>query len=271
LAQALPELPDELTSLRLEVERLRDEHRRLERTVSELRDAVAARDEFIGVAGHELRNAMGGIVVAITNVGAHARKKGDLPPWAGQRMELMVRQARSFVRRATTLIDVSRLASGGMPLQRERVRLADVVGVILHELGPEAERAGCALSVVVDRRVVGRWDRAALEQVAYNLVSNAIRYGAGKPIGIGISLDGTKATLTVRDCGRGITEPDSKRLFARFEQAVPRGAHSGFGMGLWIARQLVVAHGGEIAVQSAPEAGSLFTVTLPGAVHEIGR
>src|SRR3712207_2035844 len=117
--------------------------------------------------------------------------------------------------------------------------------------------------------VVGMWDRLALEQVAENLLSNAIKFGAGKPVGIALSSDGCTARLAVRDRGIGIPEEARARIFQRFERAVTRREHGGFGVGLWLANRLVVAMGGVVAVESAPGEGTTFTVTLPlgGAEH----
>jgi signal transduction histidine kinase len=96
-----------------------------------------------------------------------------------------------------------------------------------------------------------------------NLLSNAIKFGAGKPVGVALAADGGTARLTVRDQGIGISEEDQGRIFQRFERAVTRREHGGFGIGLWLVHQLVLTMGGAIAVVSALDAGTTFTVTLP--------
>ena len=111
--------------------------------------------------------------------------------------------------------------------------------------------------------VSGCWDRLALEQVTENLISNAIKYGAGKPIAISLSSDDGIARLSVRDEGAGISLDDQARIFGRFERAVRQRPHGGFGIGLWVAQQLVSALHGEIAISSQPGAGSDFIVALP--------
>jgi signal transduction histidine kinase len=260
----LPSYDDELLALRAEVLRLRTESREAESQLAELRDALAARDAFIATAGHELRNAVGGIVVAATNLQFLAGRGEGLPPWVVGRLEAMARQSRGFARRASTLLDVSRLASGGLRLERAPVSLAEIARSAAQELAPEAERARCEVTVVADGPVDGHWDRDALEQVAVNLLSNAIKYGAGKPIHVAVASSRGDVTLSVRDHGLGIGDADRARIFERFERAVRRGELPGFGMGLWIARQLVEAHHGEIKVDSQPGCGSVFTVRLPG-------
>jgi signal transduction histidine kinase len=124
------------------------------------------------------------------------------------------------------------------------------------------------VELVLDPEARGYWDRTALEQIAGNLVSNAIKYGAGRPVEVSVQADPTTAALTVRDHGPGIAEADRERIFQRFERAVSSAERSGFGVGLWIARQLAVAHGGDIAVASVPGLGSVFTATLPRGIHE---
>jgi signal transduction histidine kinase len=116
-------------------------------------------------------------------------------------------------------------------------------------------------------------DRLAVEQVAENLLSNAIKFGAGRPVRVALRSDGRTARLIVRDQGIGISEEDRARIFQRFERAVTRREHGRFGIGLWLANQLVLAMGGAIGVESEPGAGTTFTVSLPlgGAGQSAGR
>jgi signal transduction histidine kinase len=132
----------------------------------------------------------------------------------------------------------------------------------------EADRARCELRVGAVPDVTGWWDSAALEQVTYNLLSNAIKYGAGRPVDILVSADEEHASLQVRDFGAGISESERGRIFERFEKASVHNMGPGFGLGLWVARQLIVAHGGELLVESEPGVGSVFTARLPRAIKQ---
>jgi signal transduction histidine kinase len=259
---------DEAASLLAEVERLRAENMLAQAEIASLREAVAARDTFLGTAGHELRNAMGGVLVAATNLRFRARHAPGVPPWVAERLELIARQSRGFVRRATTLLDVSRLSTGTLRLNLARTEWTEVVLAVVEELGPEAERAGCQIEISAREAVCGPWDRNALEQITMSIVSNAIKYGAGKPVAISVSREGDAGVLRVSDQGVGIGEADRQRIFERFERAVRPGDLPGFGLGLWIARQLAHAHSGDIDVASSPSAGSVFTVRLPGVIRE---
>jgi signal transduction histidine kinase len=111
--------------------------------------------------------------------------------------------------------------------------------------------------------VVGIWDPLALEQVAENLLTNATKFGAGHPIVVILRSNRQTAEFIIRDKGIGISEEDRARVFQRFERAVTRREHGGFGIGLWLANQLVVAMGGTIIIESALGEGTTFTVMLP--------
>jgi signal transduction histidine kinase len=117
--------------------------------------------------------------------------------------------------------------------------------------------------VLEAERVVGVWDRLRVETIVSNLVSNAMKFGNGLPVRARVSRVGTMARLTIQDHGIGIVPEVRARIFEKFERAVPRQHYGGFGLGLWIARQLVIAHGGSIRVESEVGEGSTFTIELP--------
>jgi signal transduction histidine kinase len=111
--------------------------------------------------------------------------------------------------------------------------------------------------------VPGLWDRARLEQVVTNLLSNAVKYGRGQPIEVAVMGADDRARLVVRDQGIGIAPEHLSRIFERFERAVSAHNYGGLGLGLYIVRQIVEAHGGAIHVTSTPGEGSTFVVDLP--------
>ena len=206
-AGSVPSIADELEATRARLRALRREHRKATRDIRDLKEAVAARDALIAIAGHELRNPMGAIVVSVTNMLFRTRGAEHLPPWLEPRLRSLDKQARNFVRRATTLLDVSRLTTGLPSVDRERVSLADIARDIVSELAGEAESAGCEVHLAVEDETVGWWDRAALEQVVLNLVSNAIKYGAGRPVDVSVVSLGGNAVIKVRDQGIGMPKP----------------------------------------------------------------
>lgn len=266
----------ELSSLTADLDALREEVARLvrerdevfaehTRALRELTDALRARDEFLATAAHELRNPMGTLVLQVQSLSLAVRKEGGpiAPDWLLARLTQFERQISHFVKRANTLLDISRMTSGKLDLDREDVDLSALVREALENSHAELERAGSRALVRADEPAVGRWDRLLLDQIFTNLLSNAIKYGMGKPIEIAVQASPEEAHLIVRDQGIGIAAEDQARIFDRFERAVTRRQHGGFGVGLWIVRQLVNAHGGSITVESSPNAGSTFKVVLP--------
>ncbi|MBV9243885.1 MAG: HAMP domain-containing histidine kinase, partial [Methylobacteriaceae bacterium] len=146
----------------------------------------------------------------------------------------------------------------------EPVDFAGLLRVVIEATAPAARYVHSPISVDAPESIAGVCDRLAFEQIAENLITNAIKYGAGQPVHIRLSLVGGMVRLTVRDEGPGISEADRRRIFERFERVI---AHShlagGFGIGLWVVRQLVEAMGGRIELQSELARGSKFTVELP--------
>jgi signal transduction histidine kinase len=235
-----------------------------DRLIEELREAVRTRDEFVAIAAHELRNPMTPILMQVHNLAGAARDpRRCRPELLAPRLELLEHAVRDFVRRATTLLDVSRIAAGNVRVEPTEVDLSHVVRGVVDGAAVAARMAHCPLELNLQEGVVGMWDRLAVEQVAENLLSNAIKFGAGKPVGVVLRSDGQTARLVVRDRGIGISEKDRARIFGRFEQAVGQREHGGFGVGLWLVSQLIAAMGGGIAIESMPGEGSTFTVTLP--------
>jgi signal transduction histidine kinase len=235
-----------------------------DRLIEELREAVRVRDEFVAIAAHELRNPMTPVLMQIGGLLAAARDPRRChPELLTPRLEILELAVREFVRRSTALLDVSRIAAGNVRLEPTEVDLTGVVRGVVDRAGVAARMARSPLEADLQEGVVGTWDRLALEQVAENLLSNAIKFGAGKPVSVVLRSDGCTAHLAVHDRGIGIPEEDRARIFARFERAVARREHGGFGIGLWLANQLVTAMGGAIAVEGAPGVGTTFTVALP--------
>jgi signal transduction histidine kinase len=144
------------------------------------------------------------------------------------------------------------------------VDLAELVheGVARH--AEQAAEVGSRVVLDVELGVVGRWDRLRLERVLTNLLSNAFKHGKGQPIEVRVERTDGHARLVVRDHGPGIPLEEQRAIFERFMKASSsKGKKEGFGLGLYIVRQLVEAHGGSIHVESSPGEGATFTVELP--------
>jgi len=166
------------------------------------------------------------------------------------------------------LLDVTRIEQGRLHLNPSEIALDAIVRQAVGHVEAELTAAGSSVSIECAAPVMGRWDSSRLGQVVTNLVSNAAKFGAGKPIEIRIERLGADAQLTVTDQGIGIDPARRPFVFDRFERAVSSSRYGGLGLGLYIARSIVVAHGGTITVDSELGAGSTFTVTLPCSVPE---
>ena len=236
----------------------------LEAALIEAKAQLRARDEFLAIAAHELRNPMTPIAAWVELLIARARgQSSDIPLEILNGLERLEYLVGAYIRRATTLLDVSRISTGNLQLAPSETDLSSLVRETVSAMIPAAETAGCAIDLTVQDGVFGSFDRTALEQVIENLVSNAIRYGAGQPIHIVFIAGIDTVRLTVRDHGIGISEVDQARIFEQFQRAAGRNTAGGFGVGLWITKQLILAMGGNISVTSKIGSGSTFTVVLP--------
>ena len=237
----------------------------LRQLVDDLRQAVRARDDFIAIAAHELRNPMTPIVGVAELALIAARKEGKCPPRVIILLERLQRLVQDYVRRATKLLDVTRLESGNLKLEPAATAtdVSQLVLSIVHKYEAEAAHQHCALEHDIEADVSGLFDPLAVEQIIDNLVSNALKFGAGKPVTVRLRSNEHAASLEVQDGGIGMSFDQQDRIFGRFEQIVAHHHGGGFGLGLWIANRLVGAMDGRITVSSRPGEGSTFTVMLP--------
>ncbi len=228
-------------------------------------DAVRIREDFLSIASHDLRTPLTSMHLRLQILLQHARN-GTLRAMSPERLmstlEATDRQIMRLAKLIDDLLDVSRIRAGRFELHGEPVDLADVVGSVAERSAEEAAQAGSPL-ILDTTPVVGEWDVTRLEQVVGNLVSNAIKYGAGQPINITVGREGDAARLTVTDHGIGIAPDRLATIFERFERGVSAERYSGVGLGLYIAHRIVTAYRGSIRVESVVGQGSTFTVTLP--------
>jgi two-component system, OmpR family, sensor kinase len=249
--------PDEATSAEAALEQLRQQN-------AELIEAVAARDNFIAVAAHELRNPMTPIVGQIDLLLANLQAGRYSSVQVEHRVRRIRRAMNHFIKRAGTLLDVSRITNGRFHLSSAPCDLSDLVREMVETFTEMARYSGCSIGIEVPESLAGACDRLALEQVLENLISNAIKYAPSGPVTVSAEALGSLVRFKVRDHGPGISAGDRARIFERFERAVGTSErHSGFGVGLWVVGQLVAAMEGTIVVDDAEGGGSVFTVTLP--------
>jgi two-component system, OmpR family, sensor kinase len=243
----------------------------LQRRNAALTEAVAARDTFIAVAAHELRNPMTPMIGQIDLVLNGLRSGRYSLEQVEHRLERVRHVMNHYLRRTAVLLDVSRITSGKFRLEPTSFNLSDLIRDVAETYAAAAQHAGTPIGLQVPASLDGTWDQVAMEQIIDNLVSNAIKYGARRPIEVCAEDHGSHVRIRVRDRGPGISSDDRARIFARFERAVGLDERrSGFGVGLWVVGQLIEAMGGTIAVDDAQGGGSVFTVTLPRHVETAG-
>jgi signal transduction histidine kinase len=234
--------------------------------LTERRAAIRARDEFISIASHELKTPLTALKLRL---GSAIRMGERLAADDGQIQKL----TRALAASSTTtdrlgglvddLLDVSRLTAGRFVLRIERVDIVELVREVVGRLREQAAEVGSSIELVIAAPVVGAWDRSRLEQVVTNLISNAIKYGMGKPIALSVEASGDRVRIRVKDVGMGIPRADHSRVFQAFERLPTAERVGGLGLGLYIGRQIALAHGGTLMVESDPPHGSTFTLDLP--------
>jgi len=240
-----------------------------ERMLARAEDAVRARDVFLAIAAHELKTPLTPLRLEterLLSAAQAARVDRLTPQRLTERFSILQRQVGRLVELVAVLLDVTRIAGGKLELSLEEVDLGELVREVVERHRNDLERAGCEIALRVAPGAVGRWDRLRLDQVVTNLLTNAMKYGPGKPITVAVEVvdvGEARARLTVSDAGIGVAPEDHARIFERFERAASARHYGGMGLGLWIVRQVAEALGGSAGVASAKGEGAAFTVELP--------
>ncbi|MBC7692858.1 MAG: response regulator [Methylotenera sp.] len=248
-------------------------------TEENLKAALVSRDEFLSIASHELKTPLTSLRLQ-SQIFLRRVKRGDSSVYNKEKFIEIVthtdRQVSKLNRLVDDMLDISRITSGRLVLEREEMDLCELIQEILQ--GGMSERFNLAgfpeLHVNLPaERITGPWDRLRLEQVISNLLTNSIRYGERKQVEIHVEADSSHVLFSVKDHGMGIPKEDQSKIFDRFERSVNASEVSGLGLGLFISQQIVIAHGGSIWVSSAPGQGSTFFVKIPRdiTVQEVGE
>jgi signal transduction histidine kinase/DNA-binding NarL/FixJ family response regulator len=237
------------------------------RLYREARLAVVARDEFLSAAAHELRTPVTVLQLKLQQVALKQQASicGTCDRAVPADYVGASRQISRLGQLIESLLDMSCIASGRTKLEHEDLDLRDVARDATARLAELASRNASEVALRCAEPVRGRWDRLALERIFANLLSNALKFGATKPVEVRVSAEQEQAVIEVEDHGIGIAREDVDRIFSQFERAVSSRQFGGLGLGLYITRRLVEQHGGKITVASRLGAGSVFTVRLPRA------
>jgi signal transduction histidine kinase len=234
---------------------------------AERADAVQAREDFISIASHELRTPLTPLTLQLDRL-RRMLSRNELGIAEVTKLQASLeRQATRLTTLVDILLDVTRLRVGPMRLRREKLDLSVLARETVDGLADHLRLARCELTLETAGPIEGLWDRVRVQQAITNLLTNAIKYGDGKPISVSVGRDqaGKRAQVVVKDQGPGIGKRDQARLFKRFQRLPPTGGNAagGLGLGLYITRQIIEAHGGTVRLDSRPGAGATFTCALP--------
>lgn len=248
----------------LEMSHVRAEVWRERGQVEVLRRSLVARDEFISVSSHELRTPLTALQIQLESL-LRWSDKGALSANServADKLALSLRQVGRLTTLVQSLLDASRASLGALSLEPKELDLAVLVEDVVSRLRAEASSAESRIQVRADS-VRGWWDEARLTQVLGDLLSNAIKYAPGTIVEVDVHRHADRARILVRDRGMGIPEDARIRVFERYERAVSAQHYGGFGLGLYMSRKIVEAHGGSIAAERTDGGGTTIVVTLP--------
>jgi PAS domain S-box-containing protein len=232
----------------------------------QLKYAVEARDRFLGIASHELKTPLTSLELQVQSLTRLGRANPEVTlrdDRVRAKCDAIVRQVERLTGLINDLLDLGKVASGRLGLMPEPVDLSELARTVVESQADAISRSRSDVTLQAPEPVVGSWDRRRIEVVLSNLLSNAVKFGDGKPIDISVRSAEGRALLTIRDRGMGISAADQRRIFERFERAVSEQNFGGFGLGLWVTREVVEAHGGRVSVESVHGEGSTFRVELP--------
>ncbi len=235
--------------------------------VRELRAAVVARDDMLGIVSHDLRNPVNAVKMLAAAI-VRAGETASLPPVVSEHAGVLLQAARQMDALIQDLLDVSRLESGRMTMAPRPVAMTELVTAATSLLAPAAEEAGVRLTSNVSGSLPQvDVDPDRMVQALSNLVSNSVKYTpSGGRVDVNAQVDGDIVRVSVEDTGVGIPEAELHRVFDRFWQS-RRTNRSGAGLGLTIVRGIVRAHGGRIWIESRPGEGTKVHFSVPRAAR----
>jgi signal transduction histidine kinase len=231
-----------------------------------LQAAVQARDDLMSICGHEFNNPLTTLLLQTQMAKRRLAKDSKAfcePQQLQQLLQIFNTQIERMIRLVNDMLDITRINHGTLTLNLEDVNLSDLVCNIMERLSGELVEVGCVLTLSIEPDIIGKWDSFRIEQILINLLTNAMRYGKGKPISLSLYRQDNQAVICVNDQGIGIAKENHERIFQRFERAIDAAEVSGLGLGLFIVKEIVLAHKGTLSLTSELGQGATFMVKLP--------
>jgi PAS domain S-box-containing protein len=230
-------------------------------------NTIKMRDEFIAISSHELRTPLTPLYLGIALIRRVLQANTLSDSMAGKQILAAVAKWEQELNRISRIVEMmlttSLIDTGQLVMDYNACDLSDIVRRALSRYESALAESKCSLQLDLSPHVLGNWDCSKLEQAIVALIENAIKFGRGHPIEISNSADEGIAKIYVRDHGKGISPEEQARLFGRFERLDSAQYLGGFGLGLYIAKHIVKAHGGKILCESILGKGTTFTIELP--------
>jgi PAS domain S-box-containing protein len=240
---------------------------KLRLTEANLLHALSVRDEFVAIASHELKTPLTSLKLQGQMYQRGILRNDPLiytPEKIQSLLEKNSRELDRLTRLVDDMLDISRIRTGKLSIRKEHCELSSMLRDILGRTREQFENSGSGQPGILQLdEAFGEWDPLRIEQVMTNIITNAIRYGQGRPIKISIKNYQESVRFSVTDEGLGIPKSDQAKIFQRYERGLIAREVSGLGLGLFITQQIVDAHGGKIWVESEINKGSTFFVDLP--------
>jgi signal transduction histidine kinase len=237
---------------------------RLVEANAKLAEAVRARDEFLSLASHELKTPL---TAAKLQLQIESRRRDDAasagsaptPRW----LSVSLRQMARLESLVASLLDVAQMRARGLELRRGTTDLSALVAAVVERFSGDLAKSGTIARLDLARPLLGPWDAERLDQVVTNLLANVVKYAPGAPVDVIVARREGFAVIEVRDRGPGLSPEIQERAFHPFERASNSRGVGGLGLGLFIAKGIVEAHGGQISAESRPGEGAAFIIRLP--------
>lgn len=234
-------------------------------TEQKLKSALKFRDDFLSVASHELKTPLTGLKLQVQSALRKMNKGTEFSPADISTLLLKNNfQVDRLVRLVDDMLDLSRIQSGRLTFSFRKELLNPVIREAFELFRDQFENAGTTLTLeLTEDAATGVFDQERIAQVLTNLLSNALKYGAQRPVRILVTKKRDEAIVAITDQGMGISKENLGKIFRKFERAVTPSEVSGLGIGLYISREIMEAHGGKIWVESEVGKGSTFFLCIP--------
>lgn len=256
----------ELERYKLHIKELKLKNENLYKENSELKKEIRSRDEFLSIASHELKTPLTSMLLQ-TQHALHNIRNVSLAHFSIESLLKMLESVENQTKRLSKMINdflnISLINTGNLQLEYAEVDLNKLVQGVINEFSHKIKEEQYVVTYVQEDKISGLWDKVRIEQVISNILSNALKYGSGKPVEVTVRNHYSKAQIMIKDHGIGVPKEKQKKVFQLFERGVPQDQYKGLGVGLFITNEIVKAHQGELTFTSRPHHGSIFTINLP--------